>query len=225
MNLSTHTQHLRRMISSWLFLLFLLVSQSLVGCNFTYCEDFTVVDIPLKVGEATISRVFVNLSQVNGASQNLQLTIDPPIDIDETSKETIESTVVQRLVAMHLPSLYQGKILHTVGTALQILLDNQKPFNQHPQYFYATSRIAEQRHAEVADEEYTPLLPQWAKQHKAAGVIKIYQTIEAFTGGTTAMRTMHTALQALQFESVLCNDTNIEREACNSPSGSYSLHT
>jgi hypothetical protein len=49
-------------------------------------------------------------------------------------------------------------------------------------------------------------------------MITIYQTLNTSTGGTTAMRLLHHALQDLEYDSFLCNDTNAHLTVCRRPS-------
>jgi hypothetical protein len=80
----------------------------------------------------------------------------------------------------------------------------------------------------------TRLLPTFAylknqlqtnNNHSQRKII-IYQTLHAYTGGTTAMRTLYHSLQRIQLLPViLCNHTRIHDPLCNDPQGnSYSIN-
>jgi hypothetical protein len=68
-----------------------------------------------------------------------------------------------------------------------------------------------------------PVLPSYIMeeelQDEESPRIIIYQTRNAFTGGTTAMRILHTTIKELGFKTTLCNDTNSQFDLCSKPRG------
>lgn len=59
------------------------------------------------------------------------------------------------------------------------------------------------------------LLPDYF--HDKNSRVVVYQTRNAFTGGTTAMRVLHNTLSKLGYQTFLCNDTNYNHENCLYP--------
>jgi hypothetical protein len=68
-----------------------------------------------------------------------------------------------------------------------------------------------------------PVLPSFIMeeelQDEESPRIIIYQTRNAFTGGTTAMRILHTTIKELGFKTTLCNDTSSQSDLCSKPRG------
>jgi hypothetical protein len=62
------------------------------------------------------------------------------------------------------------------------------------------------------------LIPPYFKDGDSSRII-IYQTRNAFTGGTTAMRVLFNSLSTLGYQAFLCNDTNYNHVYCSNPRG------
>jgi hypothetical protein len=68
-----------------------------------------------------------------------------------------------------------------------------------------------------------PVLPSYVMEQELhddeSPRIIIYQTRNAFTGGTTAMRILYNTVKELGFKTTLCNDTNAQSLICFNPRG------
>jgi hypothetical protein len=64
------------------------------------------------------------------------------------------------------------------------------------------------------------VIPPYFKDDDSSRII-IYQTRNAFTGGTTAMRVLFNSLSSLGYQVFLCNDTNYNHIYCSNPRGKF----
>lgn len=150
----------------------------------------------------------------------------------EANRETYSAAVSQLLIAARVH-------FHSTQTKLQEASHTQRHALHRQHNFFLTSKRLSAAHsmsryksflesllqADSPSELAAALHPRYKRSQlpdfilNNASPIMIYQTLNAFTGGTSAMRVLAKALQNLGFPVVLCNHTNQHIPDCATPSG------
>eukprot|EP01033_Poteriospumella_lacustris_P008822 gene8822-6353_t len=210
-----------------------------------YCPDFMVTNVTLRSAEGhDVGVLTLRLSQVDAVlTHGLQVTgssIDPAMEttiarhIQERLErlQLINRQYVEPAITAHdaVRRLQQSAAASLSDHTQQELFLTSRRLNRLPRALFAKSNrvsvpVAVNAGDEVGvdvdvnDDDRSASLPKelLTANTQRRSVIRVYQTINAFTGGTTAMRTLATDLQHLGFPVVLCNDTNIDDTRCNAP--------